>query len=334
MDPILLIPLLVSFFITLFILPKWIGRAGKIGLVGRDMNKYDKRKVAESGGLIVILSFLLSVLIYIGLKVFYFSASGSLVEIFSLTTSILILAFIGIIDDILGWKIGLSKKIRLVLVLFAAIPLMAINAGSSYVNLLFLNGINIGLFYPLLIIPLGIIGATTTFNFLAGYNGLEAGQGIILLSSLSLVSYLTGSPWLAFIGGLMVLSLLGFLIFNKFPSKVFPGDVLTYSIGGLIAGMAILGNFERIALFFFIPYILETVLKLRGKLKLQSFGKAKEDGCLNLRYEKVYGLEHIAIVLLKKFKGKAKEKEVVYLIHFFQIIIILLGLIIFRSSIF
>jgi len=53
---------------------------------------------------------------------------------------------------------------------------------------------------------------------------------------------------------------------------------MTYSIGALIASMAILGNFEKIAVFVFIPYILETVLKLRGRLKKYSFAKVREDG--------------------------------------------------------
>ena len=64
----------------------------------------------------------------------------------------------------------------------------------------------------------------------------------------------------------MVGALIGFYIYNKFPAKVFPGDILTYSVGALIAGMAILGNFEKIAVFVFIPYIIETILKSRGKL--------------------------------------------------------------------
>ncbi|HIF03136.1 MAG TPA: glycosyl transferase family 4, partial [Nitrospinaceae bacterium] len=33
-------------------------------------------------------------------------------------------------------------------------------------------------------IPLGIVGAATTFNFLAGFNGLETGQGILIFSGL------------------------------------------------------------------------------------------------------------------------------------------------------
>ncbi len=125
----------------------------------------------------------------------------------------------------------------------------------------------------------------------------------------------------------MVGSLFAFYLFNKHPAKVFPGDILTYSVGALIAIIAILGNIEKIAIFFFIPYIIEVILKSRGKLKKHSFGKLNIDGSLELPYKKIYGLEHLSILILKKIKPSKKvyEKEVVYLIHFFQIIVIILG---------
>ena len=72
-------------------------------------------------------------------------------------------------------------------------------------------------------------------------------------------------------------------------------------------------------LFFFIPYILEVALKSRGKLKRESFGKPNKDGSLDLAYNKIYGLEHIAIWILKKY-NKNNEKNVVYLIHFFSLV--------------
>ena len=52
----------------------------------------------------------------------------------------------------------------------------------------------------------------------------------------------------------MVAALFGFYMYNRYPAKVFPGDSITWAIGALIAGMAILGNFEKIAIFIFIPY--------------------------------------------------------------------------------
>ena len=111
---------------------------------------------------------------------------------------------------------------------------------------------------------------------------------------------------------------------------------MTYSIGALIAIMTILGNFEKIAVFVFIPYILETFLKLRGGLKKQSFGIPNEDGSLEMPYDKIYGLTHLSIFILKKIKKDKKvyEKEIVYLIFLFQIIICFLALVLFREALF
>ncbi len=338
MNILFFIPLILSFFIVFLALPFWIKKTKKIGLIWRDMNKYGKPKnVAGSGGVITTLAFVLGVLSYVAIKTFILKTNLITIEIFALLTTVLISSFIGFIDDIMGWVHGgLSAKLRIFLILLSAIPLMVINVGESQIGIPFFGTLNIGLFYPLFFIPIGILGAATTYNFLAGYNGLETGQGILLVGALSLVSLFTGNLGIAIIGFCMMASLSAFLIFNKFPAEVFPGNILTYSVGALIAIMAILGNFERIAIFFFIPYIVETLLKIRGKLKKQSFGLPQKDGSLELPYGKIYGLEHLAIKILKKMKKNKKvyEKDVVYLIHAFQIIIIILGFIIFGGHIF
>ena len=331
----LIIPVLLSFFITLFFIPKWIKKAKQIGLFWEDMNKYKSEKVAGSGGLIATLSFVIAVFFYIAFKVLYLHNSDNIIQIFALLTVVLLTLVIGIVDDLLGWhKGGLSKKTRIILVILSSIPLIAINAGKDTISLPFLGMGNLGIIYPLFLIPLAIVATTTTFNFLAGFNGLEAGQGILILSSLSLVAFLTGNSWLSVVGLCMVASLLAFLFYNFVPAKIFPGNSLTYPVGSLIAMMAILGNFEKIAIFFFIPYILEMVLKLRGNLVKQSFGKPNPDGSLSLRYDKIYGLEHLSIFLLQKLNIKPTEKKVVCSLWAFQILIIILGFIIFRQGIF
>ncbi|MBU2104462.1 MAG: glycosyl transferase family 4 [Nanoarchaeota archaeon] len=295
MDPILIISVLAGFFVTLFFIPFWIKKAKQIGLVGEDKHKKTWEKIAEAGGVSVLFGFVFGVLIYIAIKTFYYHNSENLVDIFALLSSVLIIGFVGFLDDILGWKKGLSRKSRIILVLFAAIPLMVINAGESS-----MMGIEFGWLYPLFFVPLGILGATTTYNFLAGMNGLEAGQGIIILSGLATVVYLTNKAWLSLILIIMVFCLIAFYLFNKYPAKIFPGDVLTYPVGALIAIAAIIGNIEKIAVFFFIPYILETGLKIRGKLKKESFAKMNGNGGLEVPYNKFYGLEHIAVYILKK----------------------------------
>tara|TARA_Y100000034_G_scaffold136953_1_gene217553 strand:- start:9545 stop:10558 length:1014 start_codon:yes stop_codon:yes gene_type:complete len=337
MEIILFSSIFISFLLTLLTLPKWIKKSKQAGLLWEDMNKPGHPKnVPSSGGVVVVLSFIIGVLSYIAIRTFFIdSINGITLEIFALISVILILAIIGLADDLLGWRHeGLSKRFRIFLALMAAIPLIVINAGVSSMNFPFLGIIEFGLIYPLILIPLGIAGATISYNFLAGFNGLESGQGIIILSFLSLISYITGSAWLALIGLIMVSSLIVFYIYNKYPAKVFPGDSLTWAIGALIAIMAILGNFEKIAVFIFIPYFLETILKLRGKLKRQSFAKPNKDGSLELSYNKIYGLTHLSLFILKKFKKKVYEKDVTYLIFMFQIIICLFALIIFRRTLF
>ncbi|MBU2616279.1 MAG: glycosyl transferase family 4 [Nanoarchaeota archaeon] len=326
--------MILGFLLTFFTMPFWIKKVRQAGLVWEDMNKYERPKnIAGSGGIVVVLAFVIGVLYYVAVRTFVMNdTNGMTIQIFALLSVVLILTIVGIIDDLLGWKNkGLSIKSRLILAFIASIPLVVINAGSSFLNFPFFGEVNLGLLYPLILVPLGIAGATTTYNFLAGFNGLEAGQGIIILSFLSFVSYTVGIPWLSVIGLTMVASILGFWFYNKNPARVFPGDSLTWSIGALIACMAILGNFEKIALFVFIPYIMETGLKLRGNLRKQSFGKPNEDGSLDLLYEKIYGLEHLAIYLLKKIKKSEKvyENDVVWLIHGFQILFVILAYLIF-----
>ncbi len=331
-DLILLVPLLLSFFTVLFLAGVWIKKAKKIDLMWEDMNKHEKPKIAGSGGVAVFLGFILGTLSYIAIKTFYFYSTDNLVEIFASLSVVLIIAFVGFMDDLLGWKRGgLSIKSRLILLAFASIPLIVINAGESEIF-----GMAIGLWHPLVLIPLGVVGASATFNFLAGYNGLETSQGIIILSALTFATYITGEKWLSVITLCMVAGLMAFYIFNKYPAKIFPGDIMTYSIGALIAGVAILGNLEKIALVFFIPYILETGLKLRGKLKKQSFAKVNPDESLDEPYDKIYGLEHLAIRVLKKMKKDKKvyERDVVYLINLFQLLVILAGFLIFRNNLF
>lgn len=336
MEILLLIPVLIGFVLTALFLPKWIKKSREVGLLWEDMNKVDHpQNVAGSGGVVVVFAFVLGVLSYVAVKTFVFGGNGEILEIFSLLSVILILAIVGLTDDLLGWKHGgLSIKFRLFLALMASVPLVVINVGNSLVRFPFIGTFDVGLIYSLLIVPIGIAGATTTYNFLAGFNGLEAGQGIIILSFLSLISYITGSSWLALIGLIMVACLLVFYVYNKVPAKVFPGDSLTYSIGALIACMAILGNFERIALFVFIPYVLETGLKLRGKLRRYSFGIPENKRSLKLPYKKVYGLTHLSILILSKFKREVGEKDVIYLIFIFQIFICLIALILFRNLLF
>lgn len=327
MDPLLFICFVVGFFTTLFLTPLWIRAARRAGLVGKDMNKPGNEKVAEMGGITVVAGFLAGVFVYIGLVTFYYKNPQNLIFILAAISTVLIVAIIGMLDDILGWKAGLRKYHKILLTLPVAIPLMVVNAGESMTYVPLLGVIDLGLIYPLLVIPIGVIGASNALNMLAGYNGLEAGMGALILGALGLAALYSGQGYVALLAAMGFFTLVAFLAFNWFPAKVFPGDSLTYFTGALIACIAILGDLTRIALFLFIPYFIEFVLKARGRFQKESFAKPREDGSLDMPYKKIYGLEHLGVRVIKRLKGRCSESDVVIFILGIEVVLILLAFI-------
>ena len=315
------ISIILTFFTTYFIIKKWIKVAHKFGLVGKDMNKYNKPKVAEAGGIGVLMGLIVGILFFISMKTYVIGTETHLIEIFALLVSTLIAGFIGFIDDILGWLKGLPQLQKVLMTITFTLPLVVIAAGTTTINLPFLGSIDFGILYPLLIVPLIIIITSNGFNLLAGYNGLEGGQGVIILSSMAIIFFITHQYWLVLITSLAISSLIAFLIFNKFPSKVFPGDSLTYSIGTLIGVLAILGNIEKALIILYLIYVLDFILVARSKFKAEAFAKVNKDNSLELPYKKFYDTTHVVIYLLKKIKKKVYEPEVVYTIWIFQIIL-------------
>ena len=71
MEPILIIPVIAGFFLTLFFTPLWIKKAKHINLLWEDMNKPKHPKnVAGSGGISILMGFCVGVLLYIAIKTF------------------------------------------------------------------------------------------------------------------------------------------------------------------------------------------------------------------------------------------------------------------------
>lgn len=310
--------IIISFCITLVTLPYWIKRAKNAKLAGPDVHKKESPQVAELGGLCVIAGFLIALLFFVATKTFIYKWPENFLQIFATITAILIAAMIGFVDDILGWKIGLRARYKVALTFFISLPIVVINAGHATMNLPVIGVVDFGLLYPLLLIPIAVMGTSNGFNMIAGYNGLEAGQGIIILTTLAILTYISGDSYAAFIASCMVAAIFAFYIFNSYPAKIFPGDTFTYPVGALIAIVAIIGNVEKYAVILFIPYFIELILKARGSLVKESFAAVQRDGSLEKRYEQWYGIEHIALDVMKKIKGKATEQNVVYTIFLFQ----------------
>jgi len=322
--------LLTSFLCTLFLTHRWIRSSKATGLLGKDMNKFDGPLIPRSGGISVALSVCFSLLIYIFLKRFYWQMETHLVEAFAISATVLLAGFLGFTDDILGWKRGLTQLQKFLFTIPIALPLMVINAGRSVMDLPFLGRVDFGLVYPLLLVPVGVVGAANGFNMLGGYNGIEAGMGLIIFTTFGVTGLIVEKYWISFIALIVSASLLAFLLFNWFPAKVFPGNSFTYSIGSLIAVVAILGDMEKLAVWLFSLYFVEGLLYFRARVidkagDVQAFGHPNKDGSLELPYEKVYDMTHFALWLLKRIRGKVYERDVVCFLLFVQFVWALLG---------
>ncbi|MBS3766419.1 hypothetical protein KGY71_07865, partial [Candidatus Bipolaricaulota bacterium] len=206
------------------------------------MNKPKRPEVAEMGGLAMVLGLATGLLFMLGLKTFVgiFKSVDSIPLSMALLT-VFIIATIGFIDDLLG----IQQAIKASVPLFASVPLMMIEAGQTHLGLpLFDFRIEFGLFYPLVLIPLGVTGAANAVNMLAGFNGLETGMATVAFLSLGAIAFFLGEATSLLILVAAFGAVVATLYFNWFPARILIGDVGTFSIGALIASAVIIGNYE------------------------------------------------------------------------------------------
>lgn len=307
---------LMAFIITFLFTPLLIKKLKERGIVGKDMHKPDKPEVADSGGLAVILGVVVAILIAIAHSTFIGNGLD-LVPLMAGIITLLIIEFIGIYDDL--FKI--PQAVKAFLPMLAAIPLMAIAAGTTTMGIPFLGVIDFGIFYAVLLIPLGITVTSNLTNMLAGFNGSEVGIGIVIFFVMSLLFFSAGKIEPLIICLAMLGALLGLLAFNWYPAKIFPGDATTFLIGGALATVVIIGDFESAGAILVIPHVFDFFIKAVNKFP-KSFAIFK-DGKLYAP-EKPRGL---ADVLLKVFNGLTEVQLSVLLIGiqaFFGLIVLIM----------
>ncbi|MCK4278067.1 MAG: hypothetical protein KAW82_02620 [Desulfurellaceae bacterium] len=293
---------LFSFFIAFILFPYHIRCFVRRKITGKDMHKSGERMVPEMGGMVIIFSFSLSIVLLIGWKTFL--QKNLPVDVFSLLavlSVVLIIGLIGIMDDFLN----IRQKIKAIFPLFAALPLSAIKAGTPTMSLPFIGQVYFGILYPLLLVPIGVTGASNAWNMLAGFNGLEVGMGIVAMIFLSVVAYMVESTTALYILAVALGALFATLYYNWYPAKVFIGDAGTLSIGAVIACCVILGNFEKAGVIIVIPHIVDFLIKLPYKLP-KSFGLYK-NGKLYCPNSNPVGL----CQLIMKISGGISERNLV-----------------------
>ncbi len=231
------------------------------------------------GGLIFIIPTLLT-MIFLYLR-------GSL----EITHSLLIIIFVfiayallGLTDDLLKVKFknndGLSISQKLFVQVVIALIFFYIymqGGGNTYLVITSLRiNINLGWMYGLFILFL-LVGSSNAVNLSDGLDGLAGGLSLIAFLSFGIITW--GTTWvegyqeIAIFCFILVGSLLGFLVYNTHPAKVFMGDTGSLSLGATLAAIAILTKHELSLALIGGVFVIEALSSIIQLISIKKFNK-------------------------------------------------------------
>ena len=224
--------------------------APKMGMIDIPNSRSSHSKPTPRGGGIAI-----TISIFIGLS--FYNPEILFANRF-MFLSLLLVTAIGVFDDIMRTKpiikffvIGLAST-------------FAYFCGFAVDSL----GVWLGYSVPLGFIALpftvfAIVGFTNSINLVDGLDGLATLISIVILSSLAFVGYKFDDEFILVLSLILISSLVGFLLYNRVPAKIFQGDAGALTIGFLISIIAIRSieyvNPVAILLIAFVP-ILDTIV--------------------------------------------------------------------------
>jgi len=148
----------------------------------------------------------------------------------------IIVAFVGLLDDLRG----VPARLKLLIQVFVVLMLVY-------------NGIILDLFPPrtawgfwmnLVFTIIWIVGITNAMNFIDGMDGLASGLSAIMAGFMGIVAFQTNQPFMGWIAIAILGSCLGFFPFNfrfKKPALIFLGDTGSTFLGFILAGLAVMG---------------------------------------------------------------------------------------------
>lgn len=282
----LIIGFIVGLATTVAVIPWLIPKLRQKGMVGRDLNKPNKPFIVEMGGIAVVIGFFAGV----GITLILDGITNEELLYVSLS-AILGAAFIGILDDIFE----LRQRQKAFFPFLLALPLGA--ALDSTIHIPFIGEVDFGVLM-IVAAPLAVTCAANAGNMLEGFNGLGTGLGIIMSAALVILAFhhnrLDGVYILAPLLGCLV----AFLWYNRYPSRIFPGDTLMLSMGAAIAIGGMLSALYVQTVVIFLPMIAEFFLKLRGDFKAENYCSDASNGHLEY-HGRIESLTHIFMKRLK-----------------------------------
>ena len=225
----------------------------------------NKKGTPTMGGIIFILPTIVSIGILLFANKIHISYTLAIV-LFTLVSYFLI----GFIDDFLIIKrknnIGLTIWQKLIMQFVIALIFFYLFMKSGNEPLLWVHSLhfklNIGFLYGLFILFV-LVASSNAVNITDGLDGLATGLSFICFITFGIISWNSG--WLFGFEDIAVLafiisgSLLGFLIFNINPAKIFMGDTGSLALGATLGAYAIMTRHEVLLILIGLVFVVETL---------------------------------------------------------------------------
>ena len=263
--------LLLSFAITVIlgfmIVP--ILRKLKVGQIERSdgpESHLKKQGTPTMGGIIMMLGI---IIITIGAYIYYKSRdltlAKNLLPILGLTIGF---GVIGFIDDfkklVLKNTKGLSPSLKMlglliISVIYVLYLINGLNLGTEMYLPIVKKYITLPIYFYIPFAIVVILATTNAVNLTDGIDGLSSSVCTIIITCLTIIATIFEVKEIVVFGAIVIGAVLGFLMFNIHPAKVFMGDTGSLFLGGVISGIALYLKMPLILLVIAIIPVIETL---------------------------------------------------------------------------
>ncbi len=158
---------------------------------------------------------------------------------------------------------GLTPKQKLALQVIFGIALaifMMVKEGTTMLIPFFGKTVDFGILYIPFVVFIEVAMANAV-NLTDGLDGLAASTSSIVACTFAIVGMTVhgGNEPMAVAGQAVFGALIGFLLYNHYPAKIFMGDTGSMALGGVLSAMAIVGHMEWLLPIAGLIYVIEAL---------------------------------------------------------------------------
>ena len=279
LEQVIFFTILMGFLITVLLSPIFIPflRRLKFGQSIREEGPKSHQKKSGTptmGGVMILFSIIITT----------FVMTGKFSEPTVKTWLLLIVTFgfglLGFLDDfikvVMKRNLGLTSKQKLLGQIIVSVIFYLLYEQSGFstdIRLPFGDyTLNLGWFFILFII-FWLVGFSNAVNLTDGLDGLVSGTAAIAFGAYAVLAWNQSQFEIAIFSVTVVGAVLGFLVFNAHPAKVFMGDTGSLALGGAIAAVAILTKLEILLIIIGGVFVIETLSVILQVISFKTTGK-------------------------------------------------------------